>query len=148
MTEYLSAEDEGLERDRFIPIRSRSEFEPTAACFAAIEPGRSGAEPQADPSRGGQLELPLAGAVQSVAVERRTFVATDPNVSRPVAVAGAPAVATTARRIVSPVPLDRLSRGAGAKEPLVFDWRRFVTGCALGSAAAAVLLMMVYLTAG
>lgn len=148
MTEYLSAEDQGLERDRFIPIRSRSEFEPTAACFAVIGPDRSGAERPADPSRAGQLELPLAGAVQGVAVERSASVATDPNVSRPVAVAGASTVATTARRVASPVPLDRLLRGVGAKEPLVFDWRRFVTGCALGSAAAAVLLMMVYLSVG
>lgn len=140
VAEYLDGDEDGLLRERFIPIRSRSEFDPTAACLALESPSIP---------LGNQLELPLG---EATGVEPTSSPPSPGATSRVGAGSGAGersiAPRSPRRHPHTPVPFDRLSRGAGGEEPLTFHWRRFVTGCALGSAAAAVVLMMVYLTVG
>jgi hypothetical protein len=123
--EYLYPESDAWRPQRFIPIRGRSEFLPSAAFLRE--------EPSTLTHR--QLELPLAAAA----------VATLPSHDE----------TTPERTLPEPVvqPRDSVIRPRRApfrpiqrrKQSSPFTPGGFLFGCALGSAAAAVVLLVVQL---
>ena len=124
--EYLYPESDSWRPQRFIPIRGRSEFLPSAA-FMSDEPSTLTHR---------QLELPLsAGAVAS----------------RPSRAEGAPErtlpehVVRSRRDSVIRPPRAPFRPVQRQKQSAVFTPGGFLFGCALGSAAAAVVLLVVQL---
>ena len=130
--EYDTAEPPG---HRHIPIRGRSEFLPTVA---RVE--RSAAR-----ANDGQLELPLTTAGQADSAGRA--VATTPTVPEREAGPTKDVVIRFPSRSQSPV-------GRPFKPPMQFGQRNrftvggFLLGCAMGSAAAAAVLLVIHVTVG
>ena len=127
----MTADSDDQTTERYIPIRGRSEFLPTVA--------------QGDPSPlrsdNSQLELPLSAAASAEAGERTAAMEQPP--------------ASPAKDVALRFPTrTRLPAGRQYKPPMRFDNRPrftiggFLLGCAMGSAAAAVLLMMVRVVVG
>ncbi len=120
--EYLYPEPEARRPERYVPIRSRSEFLPTAASFS----DESARAPKL------QLELPLANV--------------DAEVERPTGVK----ITDVPRRgpVVRPprAPFQPTLWRKQKQSP--FSPGGFLFGCALGSAAAAMVLLVVQLAVG
>ncbi len=124
--EYLYAESDAWRPQRFIPIRGRSEFLPSAAFIRE--------EPSALTHR--QLELPLtAGAVATLP---------SPDETARERTLPEPAVQPQRDSVIRPrrAPFRPIQR---RKPSSPFTPRGFLFGCALGSAAAAVVLLVVQL---
>lgn len=120
--EYLYPEFDSRPLERFIPIRGRSEFFPSTASV--------GNEPAAPPQR--QFELPLTTA--GVTVERSTGVK----------------VADGSRRdsVIRPFRTTFQPKQRRKDKQSPFTPGGFLFGCALGSAAAAMVLLVVQLAVG
>ena len=120
--EYLYPESDAWQPERYIPIRSRSEFLPSAASISDEQ----------DASTQRQLELPMIAA--GAAVERSTGVE----------------VADEPRRdfVIRPprTPFQPTQWRKQKQSP--FTPGGFLFGCALGSAAAAMVLLVVQLAVG
>ncbi|MFH1110914.1 MAG: hypothetical protein V1790_17205 [Planctomycetota bacterium] len=139
--EYLYPESDAWRPQRFIPIRGRSEFLPSAAFIRE--------EPSTLTHR--QLELPLtAGAVSPPSAIEAAPERTLPH--RGVEASPGPTVATEPRTAAEQ-PRDSVIRPRRApfrpirrrKPSSPFTPGGFLFGCALGSAAAAVVLLVVQL---
>lgn len=120
--EYLNPEPETWRPERYIPVRSRNEFLPSAAFID---------DEQADCSQR-QLELPLTTAAASLKPSTVAKV-TDP--------ARRDSVIRTPR---SPFKI----RQERDRKQSPFTPGGFLFGCALGSAAAAMVLLVVQLAVG
>lgn len=120
--EYLYPDSDTQQPERYIPIRGRSDFLPSAASIS---------DEQAAPTQQ-QLELPLTTA--GAAAERSTSVD----------------VADEPRRdsVIRPLrtPFEPRQRRKQKQSP--FTPGGFLFGCALGSAAAAMVLLVVQLAVG
>ena len=126
--EYLYPDADAWRRERYIPIRGRSEFLPSAAFISEDQ----------DASTQRQLELPLIGT--GAAHESSP---PDLTVKRSTAVE----VADEPRRdsVIRPLkaPFQPTQRRKQKQSP--FTPGGFLFGCALGSAAAAMVLLVVQL---
>ena len=129
--EYFSPESDTRRPERYIPIRGRSEFLPSAAFISD--------EQDAPTQR--QLELPLVAAEAA-----RECALPDQTVERSTAVE----VADEPRRdsVIRPLraPFHPVQRRKQKQSP--FTPGGFLFGCALGSAAAAMVLLVVQLAVG
>lgn len=129
--EYLYPDPDPVRPERYIPIRGRSEFLPSAALIS---------EDQDAPTQR-QLELPL---ISAGAARERTLP--DETVERSTSVA----VADVPRRdsVIRPLraPFQPMKRRKQKQSP--FTPGGFLFGCALGSAAAAMVLLVVQLAVG
>ena len=125
--EYLYPEPDTWRPARYIPIRGRSEFLPSAAFFS---------EDQDAPTQG-QLELPLLAAGPA-----RESAPPDQTVERSsaVKVADDPRRDSVIRPLKSPYQ-PTPQRKQQQQSP--FSPGGFLFGCALGSAAAAMVLLVV-----
>jgi len=129
--EYLYPDPKPLRPQRYIPIRSRSEFLPSAAFIS---------EDQDAPIQR-QLELPLIAGGAA-----RKSTTPDPSRERSTAVG----VADEPRRdsVIRPLraSFQPVQRRKQKQSP--FTPGGFLFGCALGSAAAAMVLLVVQLAVG
>jgi hypothetical protein len=134
--EYLYPESDTWRPERFVPIRSRREFFPSAA-FISDEP--------AAPSQR-QLELSLTTVAtvvqQSTAKATRERTLPEPDAAPSVtAVPWRDSVIRTPRAAFQP-----MQRRKQKQSP--FTPGGFLFGCALGSAAAAVVLLVLQFAVG
>ena len=122
--EYMYPESDTWRPQRFIPVRGRSEFLPSAA-FVREEPGTLAHR---------QLELPLTAVAAPLPVAGPTPERTLPE----------PVVEPSRDSVIRPprTPFRPVRR---RKPSSPFTPRGFLFGCALGSAAAAVVLLVVQL---
>ncbi len=134
LEEYFDPDSVADRRDRYIPIRSRSEFLPAVAVWRdeRNEDDRGFAQ-------GVQFELPLNADAPTPADSCDAGVKVAATQATPVEVrhVNEKPPMGWARPKVSFQPVSRRNpRGS-------FDPKRFLYGCLLGSAAAAVVLLMV-----
>ncbi len=129
--EYLYPDPDPVRPERYIPIRGRSEFLPSAAFIC---------EDQDAPAQR-QLELPLSAAATA-----RESSPPDLTVKRSTAVevADEPLRDSVIRPLRAAFP--PMQRRKQKQSP--FTPGGFLFGCALGSAAAAMLLLVVQLAVG
>ena len=129
--EYLYPDPDPVRPERYIPIRGRSEFLPSAAFIS---------EDQDAPTQR-QLELPLivAVAARESALPVQTFER-----STSLEVADEPRRDSVIRPLKS--PFQPTPRRKQKQSP--FTPGGFLFGCALGSAAAAMVLLVVQLAVG
>jgi len=124
--EYLDVDTEEQPSERFIPIRGRKEFLPTVA--QANEPSMS--------NRESQLELPLSSSAASGG-------------ARHAAASAEPAAQPPEDRVIRFPTRAKSPAGIPFKAPVQFHRRSqftiggFLLGCAMGSAAAAMVLLVV-----
>lgn len=154
--EYLEPEDRPSRPPRYIPVRSRAEFLPSIAGLT---------DEPATLSLGAQLELPLVARVD----EPRSRIAThsnlcrsseevEPRVLRFPTLNKSTAVSEDVRRHQHP---DRPGKGSvsskrttavfkpwHAPRPRPFSVKEFLSGCAMGTAAAVVLLATLWAILG
>jgi len=129
--EYLYPEPDTWHPERYIPIRSRSEFFPSAAFFS---------DDQDMPTQR-QLELPLIAASAS-----REGGLPDQTLSRSAAVEAA----DEPRRdsVIRPLKAPFQPTPHRKQKQSPFTPGGFLFGCALGSAAAAMVLLVVQIAVG
>lgn len=133
--EVLASDIEDPTSERYIPIRGRREFLPTVAQMT----------PSSMSSRDAQLELPLSSTTTGERAKRVAAMA-DPASS---------SSTTPAKDIAIRFPTRAKSpAGRAFKPPMQFNKRTqftlsgFLLGCAMGSAAAAMLLLVVRVVVG
>jgi len=134
IADYYEPDEDQRPAIRAIPIRSRSEFVPSAMSFSAGE---------AAVDR--QLDLPLNDGNAILPPQRLDDQALTPAADVDRAAAGPitiPFQRPSRRGSFSPLPLD-WSKGSRPRRTSPFTLRGFMTGFAVGSAAAAVLLLFV-----
>lgn len=129
--DYLYPDSDPWRPERYIPIRGRSEFLPSAAFIS---------EDQDAPTQR-QLELPLIAAE---AAHESTLPDQTVERSTAVEVADEPRGDSVIRPLRA--PLQPMQRRKQKQSP--FTPRGFLFGCALGSAAAAMVLLVVQLAVG
>lgn len=133
--EHLASDTEEQVNERYIPIRGRSEFLPTVA--QATQSSIS--------HRGAQLQLPLSSTTTGENARQAAAVA-EPSSSPSTAPAKDVAIRFPTR---AKSPAGRLF-----KPPVAYNRRTrftlggFLLGCAMGSAAAAMLLLVVRVVVG
>jgi hypothetical protein len=114
--EFLEPGEDQRDTMRYIPIRGRNEFLPSVASLST-----TGSRPDDE-----QLELPLARAQQSACTDAADRIIRFPRKDQ----------------VGQPLPIKPPEQlGRRAKRP--FTVGGFLMGCAMGSAAAAVLLLLV-----
>ncbi|MGD2110506.1 MAG: hypothetical protein PVI86_14085 [Phycisphaerae bacterium] len=131
--ETLDTEPEDQTAERYIPIRGRREFLPTAAATGTSTMN----------ARDDQLELPLSAT------------SPDKHAKRPAAeLEPAPGISTESDKVISFPTRATSPAGMPFKPPVQFHrrsqftFRGFLVGCAMGSVAAVVLLAVVRVVAG
>lgn len=133
LEEYLGEEEDQLEmRSRHVPVRGRADFLPTIDSWSRDDETIQ---------TGSQLELTL-----SPAPDRNGLEVCEESESMPAAAMSD--VETINSPIVIPAPYWARPRASfqpqgGRGVARTFDLRRFAYGCALGGAAAAVILLVV-----
>lgn len=140
--EYFEPDTEDLFRERYIPIRSRAEFVPSV-----LQDNDNETTLSQSINPGSQLQLPLTAEPHQPSPQKAPLSSRkdsmDQSHDKREAVVRFPATGGKAqpkRRSRLPYP------SAPAKERLTLQG--FLLGCAMGSAAAAVLLLMVRTAVG
>ncbi len=127
LDDYLDPETSESQRERHIPIRSRSDFLPAVSCWTEESEDRSFA-------RSEQLDLPLKSSMPKVnlnLVENESAIARK-NAETPNSV--------STNRFVPKASFQPVTKNRSTDS---FDIRRFLFGCLLGGAAASVVLAVV-----
>ena len=133
INDFFEPDPDTVRSQRDIPVRGRSEFLPSLTYHNGAGSARA---PQ-------QLELPLASTGKSTPSDGQAGV-------QPPAAERSTAEATPGTREPSTVPFPRqvLRRLESSKQTKPFTASGFLLGCALGSAAAAMILLVIRVTIG
>ena len=141
MHEYFDPDTEEVFRNRYIPIRGRAEFVPSA-----LQENDNDMALEQPNSPGEQLQLSLAVGQQKPDRQTTRWATLKNKTSRPHG--KREEVIRFPTRGGRTTPTQR-NRASGEKYPAErLTLRGFLLGCAMGSAAAAVLLLMVRTAVG
>jgi hypothetical protein len=141
LEEYLTEEENQFEtRSRHVPVRGRAEFLPTIDSWTREDEMFE---------TGGQLELTLQAEAVETACETDQVSKFHPVESEPSEAATASNIDEGKQHIVKVIPSPYWARPRTSFQPQggrgvarTFDPRRFAYGCAMGTAAAAAILLM------